>query len=638
MIRRATNRLGCTLAWALASAVVAAQSPEPLVVQGELPKEARWQGVVRVVGDVTVPDGGRLEILAGTKVLIADQDASKAGRDKGSVEIVVRGQLLVQGSTERPVLVTLESAAADAEKDSTEAIELRLQWHGITLLPSGDAAKNRDHVRGLHLEHAKAGIRIPDGDPLIEDCVFRHCTLGIDIGVVWIQGKFVTTAGCGPAGPEIRRCRFTSGYTGVCACASAVPVVELCVFHKLRNGVSSHRPDLVYYLAEPGPTVSHCIFHQCDQGVVGCSMVRDSVFLGCRRAMALSEDHDRDGEGIDHMVSENCLVHDCQHEIGGDSAVARDVIRGDPMLRGPLDELGKPWPPLPPCLELAAGSAAIGAARDGSDLGPIVGQRRQSAPKLAWTGKLVTGFRAASCDPPGGWQKIAKPSLGAAVGKSWWAAADQEPDGLVGLRRVFGFGRTVGLLAFEFDCAAAGQVPLEFSADAMKLEIAVNGIPVVTAANRQRFGGVNGPVQAKVRAGTNVLLVHAVAWGPEPFLGVALGGDWTPTPPPDAAEAADPPVLKGRLVRLKDGVFLEATLTATSHWTSAPGKDLARVKPAGQLVEAQAVDVLWSGPGRLRIGPLPPDCRKGDVEVTLPGLRDPSGKPLAVEPLTVKVL
>ena len=367
-------------------------------------------------------------------------------------------------------------------------------------------------------------------------------------------------------------------------------------------------------------------------------MVRDSVFLGCRRALVLSIGHDRDGVSIEHMVSENCLVSGCQDEILGDTAVARDVLRGEPMLRGPIEDLSKHWPPLPPCLDLADGSAAIGAAQDGSDLGPVIGQRQRSGPKLPWTGKVLKGFRAASCEPPGGWQKIAKPELGGAVGKSWWVVADQGPDGLVGLRRVFGFGKTVGLLAFEFDCAAAGQLPLEFSADAMKLEIAVNGAPVVTAANRQRFGGISGPVQVKVRAGTNVLLVHAVAWGPDPFFGVALGGDWTETPQPPVAEAASPPILKGRSVRLKEGVFLEATLTATTHWTSAPGQDLARVKPVGQLVEPEVVDVLWTGPGKLRLGPLPAECRKGDIEVTMPGLRDSSGKPLVVEPLTVKVL
>ena len=55
-------------------------------------------------------------------------------------------------------------------------------------------------------------------------------------------------------------------------------------------------------------------------------------------------------------------------------------------------------------------------------------------------------------------------------------------------------------------------------------------------------------------------------------------------------------------------------------------------------MQPEVVDVLWTGPGKLRLGPLPAECRKGDIEVTMPGLRDPSGKPLVVEPLTVKVL
>lgn len=615
-----------------------AQAPEPLTVQGELPKESRWQGVVRVTGDITVPAGGKLEIAAGTKVLIAEQDAAKAGWDKLSVEFYVRGQLIVNGSTDKPVLITLETAAADAASETTTGWNHERMWHGITLFASSDAAQNRDHIRGMQLEHAMSGVQVPDADPLIEDCVFRNCGIGVEVGSLWAERLLVSNDGCGPAGPEIRRCRFTGGYTGICVSSRGVPVIERCVFHKMREGVSTLVPGLGLNLDEPGSTVHHCLFSECSRGVRGCSLVRDSVFLGCEAAMTLGGNHERHGTEIEHMVSETCLVSGCQDEILGDTAVARDVLRGDPMLRGPLEDLNKAWPPLPPCLELAEGSAAIGAAQDSSDLGPIVGQRQRSGPKLPWTGKVLKGFRAASCEPPGGWQKIAKPELGGVVGKSWWVAADQGPDGLVGLRRVFGFGKTVGLLAFEFDCAAAGQLPLEFSADAMKLEITVNGTPVVTAANRQRFGGISGPVQVKVRAGTNVLLVHAVAWGPDPFFGVALGGDWTPTPPAPVAEAASPPVLKGRSVRLKEGVFLEATLTATTHWTSAPGQDLARVKPVGQLIEPEGVDVLWTGPGKLRLGPLPAECRKGDIEVTMPGLRDPSGKPLVVEPLTVKVL
>ena len=73
------------------------------------------------------------------------------------------------------------------------------------------------------------------------------------------------------------------------------------------------------------------------------------------------------------------------------------------------------------------------------------------------------------------------------------------------------------------------------------------------------------------------------------------------------------------------------------HWTSAPGQDMARVKPVGRLVDAVVVEVNWTGPGKMRIGPLPEDCSKGEIEVSLPGLRDPNGAPLAVPPFSVKL-
>ena len=612
-------------------------APEPLVVKGDLGKSTRWSGVVRIVGDVVVPAGGRLEIAAGTKVLVADQDALQSGWDKKGVEFHVRGQLLVMGSTEQPVQITLESQAADLAKETTTGYSRESRWHGITLFHSSDATQNRDHVRGLQLEYAMSGIQVPNGDPLIEDCVFRNCAVGVEVGTLWAEPELVSSEGCGPAGPEILRCRFTGCGTGVSVADRAVPAVQMCVFHKVQGGVSTVVGGLGMSLEEPGPSVQHCLFSDCGVGVNGCSLVRDSLFVGGRRALSLSRHHYQHGTEIEHMVSESCLVHGSEEEIHGDTAVARDVIRGDPMLRGPLSDLEKAWPPLPPCLELQAGSAAIGAARDGSDVGPIVGQRQRLGPKLPWTGKVLTGLRAASCEAPGGWQKSAKPTIGATFGKSWWVAADQGGDGLVAIRRVFGFARTTGLLAFEFDCAAAGTLPLEFSADCSKLEIAVNGTSVVTSAQRRRFGSVSAPVQVKVKAGTNVLVVHVVAWGPDPLLGLALGGEWTPTPVAAAAAATAAPSARGSGLRNKDGQFVEATLSVPCHWTSAPGQDLARVKPVGRLVDAVVVEVNWTGPGKMRIGPLPEDCSKGEIEVSLPGLRDPNGAPLAVPSFTVKL-
>jgi len=388
-------------------------------------------------------------------------------------------------------------------------------------------------------------------------------------------------------------------------------------------------------LDAPGTVVQNCAFVGCSRGVMGCSATRDSIFVDCRMALELSAYHDLLATDIDPIVFERCLVGGTGEEIVGDSAVARDVLRGDARFAGPLEDLAKPWPPLPGCLALQDGSAAIGAARNGGDLGPSAQPRPGAVARaMRWNGKVPNGWLAAATDAPGGWQKLAKLAPGGAVGKSWWAVADQEASGVFRLRRTFGLRRTTGLFALELTAASDAVFELEFSGDTALLEVVVNGKTASKVEQRRRFGGASLPVPLNLRSGANLVLVHVVGWGADPQVAFALGGDWqVPSPTVEAVV----PTVKAVPARTKEGVFVDLTLSVDVHWSAGPGLELVTVQQVGRMDEPQGLDGNWLGPRKLRVGPLPRDWGKGEVELHMSGARSLVGAGLVVPPVKIKL-
>jgi MYXO-CTERM domain-containing protein len=94
-----------------------------------------------VQGDITIPAGATLRILAGTAVRFADGDSMGGGSDPARTEVVVRGTLRVEGTAAAPV--TLEASSGVA-----------LAWQG--LIVAGDATLA--HLRHLVVRHAVTGI------------------------------------------------------------------------------------------------------------------------------------------------------------------------------------------------------------------------------------------------------------------------------------------------------------------------------------------------------------------------------------------------------------------------------------------------------------------------------------------------
>ncbi len=141
---------------ALSATLALGQDPAKATeVHGTLSGVTRWTGSVRIVGDVTVVEDARLEIAAGTQIVVAEADQLQAGWNPQQVEIHVKGQLLVEGNETSPVVVLPEVTASEAVQWNGKPT-----WHGIVLHASADEARRRDIVRGARIEGAVAALPV----------------------------------------------------------------------------------------------------------------------------------------------------------------------------------------------------------------------------------------------------------------------------------------------------------------------------------------------------------------------------------------------------------------------------------------------------------------------------------------------
>ena len=85
-------------------------SPDSIEVSGVLEGAVtNWSGVVRIIGDVTVPKGHILNILPGTIILLSgdEEPQSSAGSD-----LIIAGSINCVGNSEEPITFTSSSAGA----------------------------------------------------------------------------------------------------------------------------------------------------------------------------------------------------------------------------------------------------------------------------------------------------------------------------------------------------------------------------------------------------------------------------------------------------------------------------------------------------------------------------------------------
>jgi hypothetical protein len=609
------------LAW-LASVVPCQQG-----IAGDLPRETRWQGEVRLAADVTVPADGRLVIAAGTVVTIAASDAGRAGFHPDRIELHVRGQLLIEGNLEAPVLFVPDDA------QGRTVGEVAVAWHGIVLHPRADAAARRTVVRGTQFFRAFAAVQEPAGDALVEDCVFLACSEGVQVGIAYRDDRFEGLRG-GVAAPEIRRCRFVRCNTGIYSEQRARLHVERCVFANVETGVGAQRPVFVNQQQRPGASIVGCAFVEATRGVFGCAIVRESWFLRCHAAVALSRYHDAWSLAIEPVVCERCLVDEVAQVAVGDTGVVRTTIPGAVRPSGDLGELQQAWPPLPNCLRLAADSDCKGKGLGGRDLGPFGdGGLGEEALDLPWEGPALRGWMAAPVDRPRDGKRVGPVELGAKIAGRWWALADTDSTGVLHLKGAFGVERSSGLLAWSFETAAAGKVGLPWTGDVAGIVCWLDGRTVLDLPARRRFGAEQAPLSLECTAGRHLLVVHVTGWGVAPRFAMGQVATWQPVAPAEsqAKELAPKARVQGR-GRTR---YVDVDLTTAVHWRPRPGVDAVELRDATGATFG--ITWEWADAGVLRLRPAANAPSGQDLRLVWKGLRDLSGRPLELEATALRL-
>jgi parallel beta-helix repeat protein len=125
-----------------------------------------WQESVTMTADVLILKGATLTIRAGTQINIIPAEGTKIDPEYLSplTELLVRGKLDIQGTSEAPVLFVI------IESSETEEIA----WSGITL---DNAVES--YIQNAELERADTAIRCVKSSPEIIENRIANCRYGI---------------------------------------------------------------------------------------------------------------------------------------------------------------------------------------------------------------------------------------------------------------------------------------------------------------------------------------------------------------------------------------------------------------------------------------------------------------------------
>lgn len=125
-------------------------------VPGNVSADTTWSGTVEVAGDVVVEAGATLTLAPGTEVRFAARDARAAGFDTSRCELLVYGDLAVEGDAEAPVALR-----------SARSVPGRRDWVGVLLLAGQSPELEQVQAAGgLVIANAQFGLlrsRLPAG-------------------------------------------------------------------------------------------------------------------------------------------------------------------------------------------------------------------------------------------------------------------------------------------------------------------------------------------------------------------------------------------------------------------------------------------------------------------------------------------
>jgi hypothetical protein len=247
-----------------------------------------WEGDVYVLGDVTVPENGTLEIDAGTYVKVFNSDLASTGADEDRVELNVDGELIVSGTAEDPVTIhpwtqtTSEDWAGiyfSADSDGGTFDYCTVGYAEFVIDSYAPIEINNSTIRGasdalvsiwsstLEINDSEIAlsngdcIRLDDSDATIDGTLIEECVgygvymsgngalnitdsqvLDADVGV-YVENN--TTNG------TISETRFEDNDVGISYYNSTKPTIDECVITGNTHGI-----DLDYFSS---PSILHCM-------------------------------------------------------------------------------------------------------------------------------------------------------------------------------------------------------------------------------------------------------------------------------------------------------------------------------------------------------------------------------------------
>ena len=228
---------------------------------GNIARDTTWSGEIAVAGDIIVEPGATLTMAPGTLLSISRGDNRGLGFDSGNSELIVFGNLVLQGDSESPV--ALRSSASRPGADD---------WLGLLLMSGGNETADDALASGsLVVENASYGMarqRLPAGT------------------TVWTGRRDVPWDLIVPADGELvieegARIRFTpedlSGRGANSALTELVVGGDLVIAGRAGNEaqltVASSRSDALWYglVMKPGATIAaaHAAIDQCGFVVTG---------------------------------------------------------------------------------------------------------------------------------------------------------------------------------------------------------------------------------------------------------------------------------------------------------------------------------------------------------------------------------
>jgi hypothetical protein len=174
---------------------------------GPLPvRSLRWtpkQGPLHVTGTVVVGPGRKLELAAGTQVLIEPGNlcSDSAKPDEGTAFSVEGGTFLVQGVPGRPVVFRPGTAGTS------------LAWEGIRVLGAREGTVD---LSWTEVHRAQVGVTFATGTGWIRHAALEDC----GIGVAALNG----------ATPWIHHCAFGRSVASDIVSSRSAPFIQSCLF------------------------------------------------------------------------------------------------------------------------------------------------------------------------------------------------------------------------------------------------------------------------------------------------------------------------------------------------------------------------------------------------------------------------